>query len=552
MPIPTLGAIIAIGVVLSTLAAWFPARRAGAIDVVAALAGRPTRTRRTGRTPVVAVLLILVGLVSAVFGAVLGKPAAMAGIALILAGLVMAGGEIVSVLGHLAPRLGPSARYAVRDASRQRSRTAPAIAAVMAGIAAVVGAGVYIESSTAQKTAAHLPLGPLGSVVVSYNGAVNGDDERSLRDPNLHREIAEALRANLPITETMVINVAAVDSGQVSAETYSAVMAGDRYVSADAVMDPAVVCPAYRADAPQEMSPEEFAADTRCQASGTRWVIQSWGEGVGQSSMIVDDGTLMRALKMADSEVAAQALAAGTVIVTNPKSIWPDGMVHLELGVSEATGEASSPHEVIAPGLLLELDWHYVGAIVPPELLTGTGLAPQGTAILGIGDEVVSEASQAPAAAVVSGIDPALTLQVERGYVDGNAYLSLILVGLGAVVALGATGISVALNAAEARADLATLGAIGASPRTRRRVAGAGALLVAGIGAGLGTAGGVAFAWILVLFERHREGTVNLDWALHVPLPAVASIALLIPLVAALGGFTMTRSRLPMTRRIDL
>src|SRR5690606_5242116 len=115
---------------------------------------------------------------------------------------------------------------------------------------------------------------------------------------------------------------------------------------------------------------------------------------------------------------------------------------------------------------------------------------------------------------------------------------------------LGATGISVALAAAESRPDLATLGAVGASPRVRRRVAAAQAGVISVIGGTLGVLTGLMLGRALVTAQKHAPDIVDLDWAVITPWPAVAAIAVGVPLLAMAGGYLLTRSRLPMVRRI--
>ncbi len=549
IPVLTLFVILAIGTVLAVVAAWLPARSAAQIDVVAALAGRPTRALQSRRTPMLAIVLIIVGLAAATLGAIKGITFAMGGVALVLTGLVLAGGAVLTVLVRAAPRLGLATRYAVRDASRQRSRTTPAIAATMAGIAAVVAAGIYIESDTAQKTASHLPLGSIGSAMVRFE---NGSTAPT--DPELQRDIEGVLTENFPVTGMVPIQVAALDPTKVSPEIYSEVISaeGGGNAWAQAVFDPDQQCPAYLPDAPEgEFSQEQFDTDPRCQPSGAE-VRYSWGGAPGQSSMVVDDGTLVTELGLPASAEAARVLQEGKVIVTDPRDLWPDGQVHLEFEVVTPTEPEALVQEVIAPGVLVDLDWHYNGVIIPPKLLDSTSFTPEVSAVFGAATGEPSEAAEATTTGALQALDSELTLQVERGYQDSDSYTFLILAGLAAAVGLGATGISVALTAAESRTDLATLGAIGASPRTRRRIAGAQALVIAGTGAVLGTTGGIAFAWILVLFERHREVQVNLHWALHVPIPTVVAILIGIPILAALGSYLLTRSRLPMTRRVEL
>ena len=77
---------------------------------------------------------------------------------------------------------------------------------------------------------------------------------------------------------------------------------------------------------------------------------------------------------------------------------------------------------------------------------------------------------------------------------DAVRVVLLIVAGVAAFVTLVGVAISVALSAAEGRADLATLAAVGAPPRRRRALAAAQALLVAGLGCALGVAFGTFVA----------------------------------------------------------
>ena len=83
-------------------------------------------------------------------------------------------------------------------------------------------------------------------------------------------------------------------------------------------------------------------------------------------------------------------------------------------------------------------------------------------------------------------------LYVERGYQrrDEIVILLLVLVTLGGVLMLGGTLTATFLALSDARPDLATLSAVGAAPRSRRRVAASYALVVGFVGAVLGAAVG--------------------------------------------------------------
>ena len=108
-------------------------------------------------------------------------------------------------------------------------------------------------------------------------------------------------------------------------------------------------------------------------------------------------------------------------------------------------------------------------------------------------------------------------------------------------VTLVGVAISVALSAAEGRADLATLAAVGAPPRRRRALAAAQALLVGGLGCALG----VAFGTFVAYAARTTTGSPDFV----VPWINLAITAVAVPLLAVLVAALFTPSRLPLVRR---
>lgn len=178
---------IALGIAAATAAAWMPARSAGRVPVLAALAGR----RPTGRVPA-ALPLAGAGAVGAGTAALalwsrLDEPPWGIGVAAAL--VVMLGGTalapwIVSHTEPLARRLRGGARVAARGLARHRLRSGAVVAAIMAP------AGVTIVASSAALTydareRANEPLGDeyqLGDdeVLVNYPGVPPGDADRVL------------------------------------------------------------------------------------------------------------------------------------------------------------------------------------------------------------------------------------------------------------------------------------------------------------------------------------------------------------------------------------
>ena len=109
------------------------------------------------------------------------------------------------------------------------------------------------------------------------------------------------------------------------------------------------------------------------------------------------------------------------------------------------------------------------------------------------------------------------------------------------VIALIGVAIAVALSAAEGRRELATLSAVGAGPAVRRRLAGAQALVISGVGALVGVLLGTFVSYAL----RATFGAPSFT----VPWANLLGVGLGVPLLAALITAACTRSRVPMLER---
>ncbi|MGW0856719.1 ABC transporter permease [Streptomyces sp. NPDC002690] len=153
----------AVGVVVTVLAAWIPARRAGRFSPMAALREHGTPgDGSTGRLRAgTGLLLTLLGGALLAYGASGGSsPGVGAGVALTLIGFVVLGPLLatgsISVLGAVLPKLfGPSGKLAQRNAMRNPRRTGATAAALMIGLALVTGVSV-ISSSMVSSTNAQI------------------------------------------------------------------------------------------------------------------------------------------------------------------------------------------------------------------------------------------------------------------------------------------------------------------------------------------------------------------------------------------------------------
>jgi putative ABC transport system permease protein len=103
--------------------------------------------------------------------------------------------------------------------------------------------------------------------------------------------------------------------------------------------------------------------------------------------------------------------------------------------------------------------------------------------------------------------------------------------------------ISVPLSAAEGRADLSTLAAVGAPPRRRRNLAAAQAWVLGQLGCLLGVGVGALYGYT-------AHAAFGSDHSM-VPWRDIAAIVIIIPLFAGVLAWLATRSRLPMLRRLE-
>ena len=98
--------------------------------------------------------------------------------------------------------------------------------------------------------------------------------------------------------------------------------------------------------------------------------------------------------------------------------------------------------------------------------MTTTALLVRGTTIDRSAEDAIDEG--------VAGLEENASLYVERGYQDDSTRIILLLLGsIGGVLVLGGTLTATFLALSDARPDFATMGAVGADPRTRRSVAAA-------------------------------------------------------------------------------
>jgi putative ABC transport system permease protein len=142
---------------------------------------------------------------------------------------------------------------------------------------------------------------------------------------------------------------------------------------------------------------------------------------------------------------------------------------------------------------------------------------------------------------------------VEQGPARDTDPRLWLLTAAAVAITIGAAAVGTGLAAADGRADLSTLAAVGASPRMRRGLSVSQSGVIALLGSGLGVLAGLgtAIAVISALNQRYADMWPG-PGALPIVVPWLTlGIALVgAPSVAIAGAGLLTRSRLPIERRL--
>jgi putative ABC transport system permease protein len=523
-----LGVLAAVGLITAVAAAIFPARNAARTDVVAALAGRRGDLRTQRRFPIVGAIVAALGAAVALVGATGSNSATiiLVGVVLIELGLIACTPTLLGLTSRLGAVLPLAPRLALRDAGRNRSAAAPAVAAVMASVIGAVALVVALSSSNDQNRRNYQPSLPSGAAYTILPSDLVRSQEVAA--------VQAAMNRSLPTSSIALIR------------------------------GPVQGCPATAATCAYV----GISVDHPVPAGGNSGSQQASAVVLTGAlpPVVVDDGSGVAALYGRAEPAAVAALRAGRAVVDTP-SVLRNGQATIVMNtetVNQTTHTSTGPttRKMAVPAV----------AVAPanndpaPQLILPPSLADQLRVPIGVQGVYARDTTtptdhqvQATSAAL-NNIDPDAYLIVERGYHDKNHWLSLAALCAAATIAIGAAMIATALANVDGRADLVTLGAVGASPRTRRVLSMSRAGVIAGIGSAVGLVAGFVApaAWVLAV---HRQPAPSYSAQLEaefgpppavlhlvVPWPTVAALLVGIPLVAALVAGATSRSRLPSER----
>ncbi|WGY03118.1 hypothetical protein QI633_05015 [Nocardioides sp. QY071] len=525
---------VVVGVLSGVLAAVVPAIGAARKQPLDALSGRfRTSRQHSRRTAIVGVLAIGAGVVLGLVGSgmmagdfaaygdalstarltgvSLQAPSPTVPIALVLAGavagvagLVLVMPSLLGLLGRIGARLPLPGRLAVRDADRHRHRTGPATSAIMLAVA--------------------------GSVVAAFamTGSARADEARWLPDLPEHTMRVYAQYGDGQ-AETTAITTAATERA-------------------------AAVLPGAQVLAPFELG---YAVPESQQELGATPVQSIWFNdnlacdsscvtyGSTGSAAIADPAVVRLTLGRDLTAEEQAALDRGEVLATSPSMVDADGKVtaSLDLKIDAEGAEADIPRLEL-PARVAPRTTFYTslpGVFMSAETAAANGLVPIPDAT-----RLITYAADATPAEVRAGVRAAREghragASIGEPYHDDYGIALLVVGGVAGLVTLIGVAIAVALSAAEGRRELATLSAVGADPAVRRRLAGAQALVISGVGALVGVLLGSFVSYAL----RATFGAPSFT----VPWANLAGVGLGVPVLAALLTAACTRSKVPVLER---
>jgi putative ABC transport system permease protein len=507
---------VALGIAAATAAAWIPARSAGRVPVLAALAGRRPSGRVPAALPLAGVGAVGAGTAALALWSRLEEPAPW-GVGVAAALVVLLGGTalapwIVSHTEPLARRLRGGARVAARGLARHRLRSGAVVAAIMA---------------------------PAGLTIVAASAALTNDAREHVDNP---------LGNAYDLADDEVL----VSYAGVPTERADRVVAEVRDVLPGAEESP------VRAAVREGAEPSLLAA---LHLEITRHVGP--GDSTVGTARMVFVGSADGLRRLGAPEDTIDAFNAGKAIVFG--LVEPDAT----LGVSDGRG-VTRPLEradVAADPMTRVPEGNQI-AIISPETAKRWGAVPGTIGTLFRAPEDLTRA-QARAILATTGdggnewlrqyltdperdfafVDAQIGLYVGGPSRGDAGLLTWAAAGGSLLFTLLVVAIALALDASESSDERALLAAVGAPPKVRRSIVAWQAFLLPALAAVVAVPAGLLVAYAVVSVRRELSGPAA-DVPVQVPWVAMVLLLLVVPLATA--AVTWVGAAVRGRRRRDL
>lgn len=553
--IPVLAVVLITGlaVVAALIAALAPARRLGRLDIVGVMKGQNVSPPASRRLPLIGLTGVGAGgalLVWAVATRQRELPVAIGMLVLVLGALALVPMALVLV-GHLAARLPVSLRMATRDTARQRSRSVPAIAAVMGAVAALTTVGIALTSDTQQRQDEYVPTNVAGQGLVEAPAMTEGVWE------TVTRTISE-VDAELKTFPTGALGEQDWENFDPSApvEFVVAVPAGctveralndeefwqDQQAAAEPVLG-SEPSGAYPVSPCQRLGTTGSGQFTRIITLDAQALVERFGLTGAQAQLVMDGGAVV-----GDPE----ALDDGRLVLTRGSYLSDPDTYEMTDVTSDSTVSLPAVSVPITRQNM-SLFLGQTGAIVAESALPQDWAGTPTQRMLVV--DPAGPISEVTETALEERLGDDIYFYVERGFQRDDALVMGILVGVFMVILLVVTLTSTALTMAEQRREDATLAAVGATRGTRRAMAAAQSVVTSGVGAVLGFVvgffPGVAFTYPLTSqsWDALTGEMVVGTPVIKIPWLWLVAVALGVPLVAAALSAVSVRQAPLVTRR---
>ncbi len=537
--IPMIAVIIVLicAVLAALTAAMIPALRLGRLDIVGVMKGQNVSPPHNRILPFVGLALFALG-AAGLFLAVTANATAP-GVAGVF-GLV--GGAICVIplglvwAGRLAGRFPVAVRMATRDAARQRHRSAPTVAALMAGAALLATFAIALESNSRFEAKHYQPQ------TVAGEGTLWSAESEY---PTLIKQITTLAPTWRVVEERAVQGDYTGNTAPTSEPFVVVVPPGCSTAQALPQLDDGSAPP-----------PEQPAADPCRTVTSIGYLPGATRYGV----TVVPAAEIARRLQLPKADAAA---VAGGAVLVGDEALIKGGTVTLAMGSATndpKSGTQSDPKVTTTkqvPAIAISESAYQraavesrTGLVIPTEVAGDINLqtAPSSLHVYDTRG-AITKADQKKVAEQLanSGVN------VERGYERPDKWLMLGVLGITGFLLVTVTLISTALALAEQQADMGTLAAVGATKGTRRRFAAAQAATVALLGGLLGIAiglvAGVAIAWPTTTTWWDDLGPHKVAPTIGIPVLPILIIVLGVPLIAATIAAASIRRAPHVTRR---
>jgi putative ABC transport system permease protein len=507
LPWPAIAGAMALAVLTSVVAAWWPARSAARTPVTSALSGRPGSPQPARRLAGRGLILLGGGLLALVFADDNGGvvPLVLAGMVATVLGLAFVGPLVIEAMAASVRHAPIAVRLAFRDLARYKARSGAALAAVSlaAGLAATIVLALNQAAAQSGQTTPTGPNLPANQVMV-YNSPVGAAATFPIQTAaqlgNLRARV-QALGISLHATAVLPLQ-AAVRTSRNGGSYQPAFGTTPATLQTAGLVKSVRTCPAPAM---------EFALPLYV---ATPALLAHYGISPAQIAAGADlvlARSALSGVQLASEAQQGCGYSSGTSFITHP-------VIQMTASLPAFT---SDPTALITYRAIraLHLQTTTAGWLIqtPKPLTTAQVNAARQMAV--------------SAGVVVETVSNAPTL----------SQLSYWITVAGLLLGLGVLALTVGLIRSETGGDLRTLTATGAGSGTRR-------LLTAATTGGLGLAGaliGTAVAYLAVI-AWHRSDLYTMA---SVPVGSLAVIVLGLPLAAAAGGWLFAGRQPPAIAR---